>query len=233
MSSSRSEYANPLRKKPLLLGAIAFSLCCFALPVVAQEPEPQNAFPNAPSANTPAVTATVGTPISNEHYLTFGERAHVYARNIFTFETIVGPAFGAGIGQWEDEPPAWRGGAEGYGKRFGSGAARRSISETIRFGVAAIDGEDPRYFHAENRGIWARTKHAVASSFVSQTSHGVTIPAFSRFLGVYGAAFIADAWYPDNRVSARDAVTRGTTSFAGGIGFHLLREFLPFHKDNK
>src|SRR5260370_1811157 len=152
MSSSRSEYANPLRKKPLLLGAIAFSLCCFALPVVAQEPEPQNAFPNAPSANTPAVTATVGTPISNEHYLTFGERAHVYARNIFTFETIVGPAFGAGIGQWEDEPPAWPGGPEGYGKRFCSGAARRSLSETIPFGVAATECATPRSFPPQHPG---------------------------------------------------------------------------------
>ena len=107
------------------------------------------------------------------------------------------------------------------------------MSQTIRFSVAAIDGEDPRYFHSENRGVWARTKHAVAESFVSHTSHGVTIPAFSRFVGTYGSAFIENTWYPNNRATAGDAAVRGTTAFATSLGFHVLREFLPYHKSGR
>ena len=160
-----------------------------------------------------AVTTTTAT----DHPFTLGERAHAYARSVFSPVTIIGPAFAAGIGQAEDEPPSWGGGAEAFGKRYGSAAARRVISETVIFGFAAADGEDPRYFPSQDRRAWARTRHAIVSTFVSPTSHGVTIPAFSRFVGVYGAAFISNTWYPNNRATAGDAAVRGTW----GIGWQL------------
>ena len=232
MTTSHSQRAFPNRSMVLTFSAIVLSMLCLSFPALAQVEESEPVLPGAPSSSSSAATnPSYATSAITDHSLTFGQRAHLYGRSIFSFKTILGPGFGAGIGQWEDEPPDWRGGAEGYGKRFGSGVGRRAISETIRFGFAAIDGEDPRYFRSENRGIGARLGHAIASTFVSKTSSGATIPAFSRFLGTYGAAFISDAWYPDNRVQAGDAARRGTTALLGGIGFHLLTEFMPFHKN--
>ena len=205
--------------------SVAFWCFGLAMPVLAQDPAPSAAaLPNDPSM----VQQYVSKTNSAEHALTFRQRARNYAHDVFSPETIVGPAFGAGIGQWEDEPSGWRQGGEGYADRFGSGVARHTIAETIRFGFAAADGEDPRYFLSENRSFGGRIKHAVVSTFVSQTSSGKHIPAFSRFAGTYGAAFISNVWYPDNRATAGYAARRGSTAVAASVGFHLLREFVPF-----
>lgn len=209
--------------------ATSVALCLLGLAVQthAQDPGPSLAsLPTAPSSSQEFVSSS--NPVDRS--LTFGQRARVYRHNLFNPETIIGPAFGAAIGQWEDEPPGWRQGAEGYGKRFGSGLARHAIGETIQFGFAAADGEDPRYFLSEDRSFWGRTKHAVASTFVSQTGSGRHIPAFSRFAGTYGSAFIANEWYPSNRATAGYAARRGSTALAASIGFHLLREFSPFFR---
>lgn len=223
------QQTHPIRNMSLALSAVVLSILCFSLPAAAQTPVLQTRLPD-PSMSPSTVSST--TNATPDHSLTFGERADVYRRSLLGPEAIVGPALGAAIGQWEDEPPGWRQGGEGYGKRFASGLARHEIGETIRFGFAAADGEDPRYFPSEDRGVWARTQHAVTSTFVSKTSSGATIPAFSRFAGTYGAAFISNTWYPNNRAGLGDAARRGSTSLAASIGFNLAREFLPFFRRN-
>ena len=225
MSSSRLQYARPVRNKSLAIGAIVLSISCLSLTALAQAPDSQSALPDAP---TPKQLPDSACSATTDHSLTLGERAHLYARSLISPDTIIGPAFSAAIGQWENEPPGWGQGGQGYADRFGSALGQRTISETIRFGFAAVDGEDPRYFLSEDRGIWARVQHAVVSPFVSKTSGGHTIPAFSRFAGTYGAAFITNTWYPDNRATAGYAARRGSTALAGTIGFHLIREFVPF-----
>jgi hypothetical protein len=164
---------------------------------------------------------------SSKNSLTFGERSRIYAHSIFSPYTVVGPALGAGIGQWENEPPEWKQGAEGYARRFGSGAGRRVIAETIRFGVAATDGEDPRFHRSDETGVWNRARHVIVETFTSQTSSGARIPAFSLFTGTYGAAFIANTWYPDSRATAGGALRRGSTALGASLGFRLFEEFMP------
>lgn len=204
--------------------AVAFWCSGMVIPLFAQDSGSKTeSLPNAPSA----VRQYTSSSKSAERSLTFGKRARIYSHEVFGPETIVGPAFGAGIGQWEDEPPGWNEGGAGYGKRFGSGVARHTIAQTIRFGFAAADGEDPRYFPSDDKGFWGRTRHAIVSIFVSQTSSGSRIPAFSRFAGTYGAAFISKEWYPANRATAEYAARRGSTALASSVGFHLLREFVP------
>ena len=230
MSTSHVEAARPVRKKSLALGAIMLSIACLALPALAQVAASESALPDAPSADSSAVALAVTTTTATDHPFTLGERAHAYARAVFSPVTIIGPAFAAGIGQAQDEPPSWGGGAEAFGKRYGSAAARRVMAETVIFGFAAADGEDPRYFPSQDRRAWARARHAIVSTFVSPTSHGVTIPAFSRFVGVYGAAFISNTWYPDNRATAGNAAVRGTWGIAGSLGLRLASEFVPLFR---
>jgi hypothetical protein len=188
----------------------------------AQETENQtqssSSIPNAPSA------ARFGTSQSS---LTFGQRFTIYRHSIFSPCTLVGPALGAGIGQAENEPPEWKQGADGYAHRFGSGVGRHLIAETVRFAVAAADGEDPRYHRSAETGVWGRAKHAIAETFTSETSSGARIPAFSRFTGVYGAAFVSNLWYPDSRATTGWAMWRGSTALGSSLGFHLFEEFMP------
>src|SRR5215469_1004457 len=183
-----------------------------------QESSSQTTLTNAPSA------AASYRPPSE---LTLGDRFTIYRNAVLRPYSLVGPAFGAGIGQWEDEPPEWGEGATGYGRRFASGMSRHLISETIRFGFAAVDGEDPRYHRSQDTGVWKRTEHAIVETFTSETPSGSRMPAYSRFAGTYGAAFISNAWYPDSRATAGWALRRGSTALASSVGFHLFEEFLP------
>jgi hypothetical protein len=212
------------RLHSLELGLIVLSICCLSSSAFSQQPQFQAALPDAHSAEASASATTS----NNDHSLTLGDRTSLYVRSIFSPDAILGPAFGAGIGQAQNSPKEWGQGGEGYGKRFASGVARREISETIRFGFAAADGEDPRYFPLREGGMWARTQHAVVSTFVSKTSDGRAIPAFSRFAGNYGAALISNTWYPTSRSTTGWALERGSTALASSVGFNLLREFVPF-----
>lgn len=194
----------------------------------AEAPESPNRASQTQSALVDAPTASWNTrsqPPSNAIWLTPGQRFSIYRHSILSPYTAIGPALGAGIGQWEDEPPAWGEGAEGYGRRIASGMARHLISESIRAGVAAADGEDPRYHRSDERGFWPRTRHVIVETVTSQTASGARIPAFSRFAGDYGAAFISNTWYPANRATVGYALRRGSSSFGASFGFHLFEEF--------
>jgi hypothetical protein len=166
-------------------------------------------------------------PEDFSHPLTLGDRLRIYGRVVVSPPTALGPALGAAVTQWEDEPPEWRQGAKGYGRRFASGYGRNLIGDTISFGIAALDGEDPRYSPSKDTRILARTGHAIASTFVSRREDGTRRPAFANFAGIYGAAFIADAWYPSSRVTVPYALERGSTALASNVAYHVLVEFWP------
>jgi hypothetical protein len=65
--------------------------------------------------NTPSATQDVSLSTAEDHTLTFGDRARMYRNSLISPKTVIGPAFGAGIGQWERTPPESREGGEGYG----------------------------------------------------------------------------------------------------------------------
>ena len=205
------------------LGVAALSACAF--PAFAQAQEQSSVV----VASTPPGSTL---PARADHALSLRDRVHIYRHSIFSAETIVGPAFGAAIDQAENEPPGWHQGGDAYAKRFGSGVARHVMGETISFGVATLDGEDTRYFLSQDRRFWARTRHAIVSTFVSDTSNGRRIPAFSRFAGDYGAAFIENTWYPADRATAARAAERGSTALAVDLGFNVAREFIPFFRNH-
>lgn len=159
--------------------------------------------------------------------LTFSERVKIYEHSFLKPESLIGPALGAGIGQWRDIPPEWGQGADGYGRRFASGFGRSVIARTIAFGVAAADGEDSRFVPSGETGIWRRTRHAITATFVSRTPGGGSMPAFSRFAGAYSAGFIANAWEPRSANSTGDALERGSTALLSSVGWHVFQEFWP------
>lgn len=189
-------------------------------PTNTSAPEVSEHLAEAPSASVQHV----------EVLLSVEDRFKIYRHTILRPYSIAGPAFGAGIGQWENEPPEWGQGTAGYARRFASGMGRHLISETIRFGVAAVDGEDPRYYPSKDKGVWKRSLHAVGETFFSHTLDGGRMPAYSRILGTYGAAFIANSWYPNSRATTGYALRRGSTSLASSVGFHLFQEFFPRKK---
>jgi hypothetical protein len=159
--------------------------------------------------------------------LTFGERFDLYSHSILNPDSLVGPAMGAAINQARDEPPEWGQGADAFGKRFASGYGQLLINRTIRFGVAALDHEDPRFRRSDEAGFWRRFKSAALQTVVVRTDSGRQIPAFSRFAGAYGAAFIANEWYPPDRSTPGHALKMGSIALSTTTGWNVFREFWP------
>jgi hypothetical protein len=115
------------------------------------------------------------------------------------------------------------------------GISRQAVSESIRVGFAALDGEDPRYHRSEDTSVLGRARHAIVGTFTSQTADGSLMPAYSRFVGAYGAAFVSsslycNSMYADPRANASWAMRRGSSALASTIGLHLLQEFAPRNK---
>jgi len=213
------------------LGILAFGLLLAAnSPVQAQQQTDQ-----APVSTTEANRDSLpDAPVSHldssrspARHLTFGDRFDLYFHSMISPETVVGPAFGAAIDQGLNTPKEWGQGSEGYARRFASSYGRAAISRTIRFGVAAVDHEDPRFARSDASGVWPRTKSAILRTFITRTDTGSRIPAFSVFAGAYGSAFISNTWYPQSQSDAPHALERGSVSIATTAGWNVFHEFWP------
>ena len=93
-----------------------------------------------------------------------------------------------------------------------SGFGQQLVREQIEFGVWAIDHEDPRHRAVGCNGVWPRTKYAIVHTFVARRDDGGQMPAYSRFIGDYGAGFVSREWYP--AASTMSTGTRRRNCFA-------------------
>lgn len=108
-----------------------------------------------------------------------------------------------------------------------SGFGQHLVKEQIEFGIWAVDHEDPRHRRSHLHGFWPRTKWAVVHTFVAQRDGGGEMPAYSRFIGDYGAGFISREWYPTRFHNFQQGMDAGTVSLGLDVGMNVVREFIP------
>jgi hypothetical protein len=157
---------------------------------------------------------------------TMDERLENFERSFVSVQSLVGPALGAGIAQSYNSPHEWGGATPGFGRRLASSNATSILGRTIGFGVAALDQEDSRFYPSTDTSVRRRAGHAIAGTFISRTPGG-TMPAFSRFAGIYLAAFISNSWQPRSQNGPGHALLRGSITLSSSAGFQLLQEFWP------
>jgi len=196
-------------------------------PATSASPLGGSAAPAPVTSTATAANDPVNTPIVAPTTFPFHERLTIYTHSFLTLESLVSPLMAAGISQAEDTPHEWGRGGTGFGRRVASSYGQNAIARTIEFGVATLDHEDPRYHPSDQTGIWPRTRHAIVATFVSPTTSGGSEPAYSRFAGVYGAAFIANAWEPPSQDSAVHGLERGSLSLLSRVGWNVFKEFWP------
>jgi hypothetical protein len=175
-------------------------------------------LPDAPSSRRSASV--------NAKSMNFEDRLHVYGEAVLRPYTVISPGFGFSFARWQNSPQEWFQSGAPYGN-MSNHISTHAVAASIQASLAAFDGEDPRYHPSEESGLWNRTRHVFLESFTSQTVDGRRMPAFSRFAGAYGAAFLSCAQYPDGRVDPNFALRRGSSVFATGIGLQLMQEFVP------
>ena len=212
------------------LGLITMGLMLCQTVLPAQPTADDTSAPNAAATGvvgaSSAVTAQEYTPI------TASERWKRYFMGGFGPGAILKAAAASGITQWTDTPKEWQGGAEGYGKRFGSSYAKHAIESTMENGAAVLLHEDNRYFRSIEPGFWQRSKHAIVSVFVARSDAGVEHFAFSRVGASAGAAFISRAWQPRSTTSSGDGAVSFGISMATKIGWNFFKEFRPSRDGN-
>ncbi len=208
-------------------------ICCTLLllagiPLLAQQPvtgeDPGPVFTATPSPLLPVRSK----PIAK---FTFHDRVQDYWLSTYQPSSLIFVAGEAAYDQATNYPPEWKQGWNAYGKRVLSDAGILVTSDTIRFGVAALDHEDPRYVPCDcpRRAIFRRVGHVFLRSVVSPRDGGGSTFAFSRMAGAYGAGFVANTWYPAGHSNLRNAAYLGTFTVVTGTGANLLREFIRPH----
>lgn len=135
-------------------------------------------------------------------------------------------AVAAGINQWDNSPPEWGTGIEGFGKRYGSDFAIATIGTTTRYGLAEAFREDTMYYRCECGGLLPRLRHAVVSTLTGRRGEdGHRAFSFSALAAPYAGSMTAVyVWYPD-RFGAKDAFRMGNYSLLGNMGGNIALEF--------
>lgn len=135
-------------------------------------------------------------------------------------------AASAGIAQASDDPPEWRQGARGYGRRLGSKFGQHIVQETVLYGLSAPLRQDPAYYRCDCSGFGPRFGHAIVSSFTALNRDEKRVFSVPRIVAPLAAGQIAaNGWYP-NRFGPKDGLRMGAMSFATGIGINIFKEFI-------
>lgn len=196
----------------------------------AEEPQSSQSTQNeaSRSALTPSPETTVPvSPIIRHPPFTTWEKFKYHAQRSVDPVAVLRSGLGGALNQWRDHPSEWGQGWDSYGVRVASGFGQHLIKQQMLFAVQAIDHESPEHLRSPRHGLKNRVKDAIRYTFTSGTDDGKFMPAYSRFIAAYGAAYISRAWYPSQYHTVGSGLKAGTTSLGIDVGMNLLREFWP------
>jgi len=133
----------------------------------------------------------------------------------------------AGAEQYQNVFPAYGGGLEGYGKRYGAALANH-VSGTLlgRAVYPSIFHQDPRYFYKGNGSIRSRALYAISAAVVAKDDDGRWKPNYSKLLGNFSAAAISNLYYPASDRGASLVLLNGLADTGGDAVANLIREFV-------
>jgi hypothetical protein len=133
----------------------------------------------------------------------------------------------AGAEQYKNVFPAYGGGLEGYGKRYGAALANHASSSLLgRAVLPSIFHQDPRYFYKGSGSVGSRALYAVSAAVIAKGDDGRWKPNYSRMLGNFSAAAISNLYYPASDRGASLVLLNGLAGTGADAVANLIREFL-------
>ena len=180
--------------------------------------------------NHPTATPQQTTPATSAYVFPSGrERLNRYVWETFGPLSLIGVGVSAGIDQGQNNPPEWKQGASGYGKRFASRMGQYAIEQTTSYALSEAFRLDTGFEKSQRHGFPARLGDALIQNVTSRTRTGKRIISAPRLAGAcVGGLVPALTWYP-SRFSYKDGLREGTYSLAAGFAVNVFREFI-FHK---
>ncbi len=210
---------------------LALSVSCLVL----GQQQPGQPAGQQPNLDTPGNAAspdiggakTSGPQSPQWKGLTVKEKLHYDWVHLFDPENVVFAGIGAGFDQLRDRPGQWGEGWGPYFGRYGSHLGQYAIQRSIMFPVQAIDHEDTRYFLSTRKSYKARLGEAFLHTIWRHNDSGGMMPAYSEFLGDYGAAAVSRMWWPDKFHTGSAIFIAGSDTILVDAGINVFHEFKP------
>jgi hypothetical protein len=194
--------------------------------MLAQPPDARAPDPQSDSANAQA--ARVSGPQSPQwSRLSVEDKLRYDARHFADIDNFVYAAIGAAVDQWRDRPSEWRQGWGAFGERYASHIGQYAIQRSIMFPVQAVDHEDTRYFRSKRTSYKGRLGDAFLHTIWRHSDRGGMMPAYSEFLGDYGAAALSRLWWPQRFHHGSAIFVAGSDTILIDAGINVLHEFAP------
>lgn len=150
-----------------------------------------------------------------------------------SFRSIIDPvaflsvAGVAGAEQYQNVFPAYGGGIEGYGKRYGAAFANHVTGTLLGRAVyPSIFHQDPRYFYKGKGSVGSRALYAISAAVVARGDDGKWKPNYSRVLGNFSAAAISNLYYPASDRGGSLVLLNGVAGIGADAVANLIREFV-------
>ncbi len=193
--------------------------------VSAQLQQPADA--SDPASSTSTNKATSGPSSPEWKGLSVKEKLRYDGEHLFDVENLVFAGIGASFDQLRDRPSEWGQGWGPFSERYASHLGSYLIQRSIMFPVQAIDHEDTRYFPSSRTSARGRIGDAFLHTIWRHNDSGGMMPAYSEFLGDYGAAAASRMWWPAHYHDASSILIAGTDTVLIDAGINVFHEFTP------
>jgi hypothetical protein len=181
-----------------------------------------------PADPSPAPEAPLSGPQSPQwQKLSIQQKLQYDARHLVEIDNLVFAAMGAALDQARDKPGDWGQGWDAYGERYASHLGQYGIQRSIAFVVQAIDHEDARYFRSTRTSLKGRVADAFLHTVWRHDDSGGMMPAYSEFIGDYGAAGLARLWWPDRFHTKTAVFIAGSDTILIDAAINVFHEFTP------
>jgi hypothetical protein len=155
------------------------------------------------------------------------QKFQLSVRSIIDPVSFLSVAGVAGAEQYKNVFPAYGGGIQGYGKRYGAALANH-VSGTLlgRAVYPSIFHQDPRYFYKGKGSVPSRMLYAISATFIARGDDGRWKPNYSHLLGNFSAAAVSNLYYPASDRGASLVVFNGLATTGANVVSNLIREFV-------
>jgi len=159
--------------------------------------------------------------------LSVKEKLRYHWRHLFDLDNLVFAGMWAAFDQLRDRPGEWGEGWGSFGERYASHVGQYMIQRSIMFPVQAIDHEDNRYFRSTRTTFQGRLGDAFLHTIWRHNDSGGMMPAYSEFLGDYGAAALSRMWWPARYHRGSAIFIAGSDTILIDAGINVFHEFKP------
>ncbi len=156
------------------------------------------------------------------------EKFKLAVNNSVSLSTIGASLVSAAYGQAIDSPEGYGQGAEGYGKRFGSGMARDASGNLFgTFAIASILHEDPRFYVRKNLSFAQSVKYSAVRLAITRGDSGKRVVNYAGLLGPLAGEALANTYFPEGSRDISSTLIRYASDLGWRFGGNLTRQYWP------